>query len=102
MSGADQTDEFIQRHDGHSRCRSLGGTAWLMVRWCDALGHAHWTTLRAMADPSFALVPASYVYLLRGDDVLLQQRQNTGYMDGYWVAGAAGHVDPGETARQAA
>lgn len=73
-----------------------------MVRGCDALGHSHWSTLRAMADHSFALVPASYVYLLRGDDVLLQQRQNTGYMDGYWVAGAAGHVDPGETARQAA
>lgn len=55
-----------------------------------------------MADHSFALVPASYVYLLRNDSVLLQQRRNTGYMDGYWVAGAAGHIDPGETARQAA
>lgn len=55
-----------------------------------------------MAAHLYSLVPASYVYLLRGNDVLLQQRQNTGYMDGYWVAGAAGHVDPGETARQAA
>ena len=34
--------------------------------------------------------------------MLLQRRQNTGYMDGFWVAGAAGHVEPGETARQAA
>ncbi|EZP43535.1 ADP-ribose pyrophosphatase [Micrococcus luteus] len=55
-----------------------------------------------MADHSFALVPASYVLLLRGPEVLLQRRQNTGYMDGFWVAGAAGHVEPGETARQAA
>ncbi|WP_145951271.1 NUDIX domain-containing protein [Micrococcus luteus] len=51
---------------------------------------------------SFALVPASYVYLLRGEEVLLQHRWNTGYMDGYWVAGAAGHIEPGETARRAA
>lgn len=50
----------------------------------------------------FALVPASYVYLRRGDEVLLQQRLNTGYMDGYWNAGVAGHVEAGETARQAA
>ena len=34
--------------------------------------------------------------------MLLQRRQNTGYMDGCWVAGAAGHVEPRETARQAA
>lgn len=58
-----------------------------------------------MAVP-YALVPASYVYLLRTrgsqKEVLLQQRANTGYMDGHWVAGAAGHVDPGETARGAA
>lgn len=58
--------------------------------------------LSVMAGHSFALVPASYVYLLRGDHVLLQQRRNTGYMAGHWVAGAAGHIDPGETARQAA
>lgn len=55
-----------------------------------------------MADHSFALVPASYVLLLQGPEVLLQRRQNTGYMDGFWVAGAAGHVEPGETARHAA
>ncbi|GGF57496.1 hypothetical protein GCM10011519_34310 [Marmoricola endophyticus] len=50
----------------------------------------------------FALVPAAYVYLFRagadGTEVLLQQRQHTGYMDGHWVAGAAGHVEPAETA----
>ena len=51
---------------------------------------------------AYALIPASYVYLCRDDTVLLQRRIGTGYMDGHWVAGAAGHVEPGETARQAA
>lgn len=50
----------------------------------------------------FALVPASYVYLVRDGEVLLQCRANTGYMDGHWVAGAAGHVERGETAVEAA
>ncbi|WP_040165859.1 NUDIX hydrolase [Microbacterium gorillae] len=51
---------------------------------------------------TLALVPASYLLLRRGEEVLLQLRQNTGYMDGCWTAGAAGHVEPGETARDAA
>jgi 8-oxo-dGTP pyrophosphatase MutT (NUDIX family) len=34
--------------------------------------------------------------------VLLQLRQNTGYMDGHWAAAAAGHVERGETAYDAA
>lgn len=34
--------------------------------------------------------------------MLLQLRQNTGYMDGCWAAGAAGHVELGETAVDAA
>ncbi|MGC4110815.1 MAG: NUDIX domain-containing protein [Nocardioides sp.] len=54
----------------------------------------------------FRLVPASYVYLLRqgsaGDEVLLQLRQNTGYMDAHWAAAAAGHVERDETAYDAA
>ena len=54
----------------------------------------------------FVVVPASYVYLLRegaeGSEVLLQLRQNTGYMDGRWAAAAAGHVERGETAYDAA
>jgi len=54
----------------------------------------------------FVVVPASYVFLLRGGDtgqeVLLQLRQNTGYMDGHWAAAAAGHVERGETALDAA
>jgi 8-oxo-dGTP diphosphatase len=54
----------------------------------------------------FVVVPASYVFLLRpgatGDEVLLQLRQNTGYMDDHWAAAAAGHVERGETAYDAA
>ncbi|MBW9094352.1 NUDIX domain-containing protein [Microbacterium jejuense] len=50
----------------------------------------------------FSVVPSSYVYLRRGAAVLLQLRQNTGYMDGCWAAGAAGHVELGETAAAAA
>lgn len=54
----------------------------------------------------FAVIPASYVYLLRdgarGTEVLLQLRQNTGYMDQHWAAAAAGHVEQGETAFGAA
>lgn len=55
---------------------------------------------------SFSLVPASYVYLLRGSgpdtEVLLQLRQGTPYMSGHWAAAAAGHVERGETAWDAA
>ena len=60
-------------------------------------------------DPShgrFVVVPAAYVFLLRdgafGAEVLLQLRQNTGYMDDHWAAAAAGHVEQGETAYDAA
>ncbi|MCT9819181.1 NUDIX domain-containing protein [Microbacterium sp. W1N] len=55
-----------------------------------------------MSSARFSVVPASYVFLMRGSQVLLQRRQNTGYMDGMWVAGAAGHIEPGETAVTAA
>lgn len=54
----------------------------------------------------FVVVPAAYVLLLRdgvgGPEVLLQLRQNTGYMDGHWASAAAGHVEKGETAYDAA
>ena len=50
----------------------------------------------------FQVVPAAYVLLRRGDEVLLQLRQNTGYRDGYWAAGAAGHVEAGESVVEAA
>ncbi len=55
----------------------------------------------------FVVVPAAYVFLLRDTpdgvtEVLLQLRHNTGYMDGHWAAAAAGHVERGETAYDAA
>ncbi|QPL05726.1 MULTISPECIES: NUDIX domain-containing protein [Actinomyces] len=56
-----------------------------------------------------ALVPAAYVLFLRQaptgarlPQVLLQLRRNTGYMDGYWACGAAGHVEVGESVVEAA
>lgn len=54
-----------------------------------------------MSAHRFAVIPAVYVYLRRGDEVLLQLRQGTGYMDGMWAAGAAGHIELGETAAAA-
>jgi 8-oxo-dGTP pyrophosphatase MutT (NUDIX family) len=62
-------------------------------------------------DQRFVVVPAAYVFLLRdgtlspgggGTEVLLQLRQGTGYMDDHWAAAAAGHVEKGETAPDAA
>lgn len=47
------------------------------------------------------LVPAAYLYLLREGMVLLQRRAGTGFMDGHW-AGAAGHVEDGESTVAAA
>lgn len=54
----------------------------------------------------FRVVPASYVIFLRGDgadrEVLLQLRSGTGYLDGYWALAAAGHIEQGESAFEAA
>lgn len=59
-----------------------------------------------MVTDRYRVVPASYVLLLRGEadrtEVLLQLRANTGFMDGYWAAAAAGHVEAGEDALAAA
>ena len=58
-----------------------------------------------MTSDRFALVPSSYVFLLRGEsddgEVLLQRRQNTGFMDDHWAASAAGHVERGEACTDA-
>jgi 8-oxo-dGTP diphosphatase len=59
------------------------------------------TRLRRVTE-RFRVVPAAYIFLRRGDEVLLQLRQNTGYMDGYWAAAAAGHVEPDESVFEAA
>jgi 8-oxo-dGTP diphosphatase len=55
----------------------------------------------------FRVVPAAYVLLLRArdtgaDEVLLQLRQHTGFMDGHWACAAAGHVEVGESVLAAA
>src|SRR5690606_38354178 len=65
-----------------------------------------YTEAYANAHGRFVVVPAAYVFLLRdgaaGTQVLLQLRQNTGYMDQHWAAAAAGHLERGETAYDAA
>jgi 8-oxo-dGTP pyrophosphatase MutT (NUDIX family) len=53
----------------------------------------------------FTVVPAAYVVLRRnagGGQVLLQLRSGTGYRDGHWACAAAGHVEAGESAVEAA
>jgi 8-oxo-dGTP diphosphatase len=51
----------------------------------------------------FSVVPAAYVVLYRDDGrVLMQLRQGTGYLDGHWAVGAAGHVEAGESVLDAA
>ncbi len=48
----------------------------------------------------FKFTPAVYLVLQQDDQVLLLQRQNTGYMDGYWGL-PAGHHDGGQTLKEA-
>lgn len=48
-----------------------------------------------MASERFKMVATAHVFLLRGDQVLLLQRQNTGYEDGNYSV-VAGHLDGGE------
>ncbi len=50
----------------------------------------------------FRVVPAAYLFLRRGEDVLLQLREGTGFMDGHWAAAAAGHVEADESVFDAA
>ena len=62
-----------------------------------------------MARP-LTLVPAAYLIIVRqrpgavggAPEVLLQLRAGTGYMDGHWACGVAGHVEPGECVLAAA
>lgn len=47
------------------------------------------------------IVPAAYLILRKGQEVLLSRRFQTGYMDGMYSL-PAGHVDPGESVRACA
>lgn len=50
---------------------------------------------------TFTLVPAAFVLLRRGTEVLLLRRANTGYRDRHWAM-PAGHVELGESCQAAA
>lgn len=63
---------------------------------------AAYTEAYAASHGRFAVIPAAYVVLRRGDDVLLQLRRGTGYFDEHWACGAAGHVEQGESLLAAA
>lgn len=47
------------------------------------------------------IVPAAYLILQKGNEILLSRRFQTGYMDGMYSL-PAGHVDPGESVRACA
>ncbi|HET6924901.1 MAG TPA: NUDIX domain-containing protein [Candidatus Saccharimonadales bacterium] len=49
----------------------------------------------------FTVVPAAYVIMRRGKEVLLIRRAYTGYFDGYYSF-PSGHIDGGESAKTAA
>jgi 8-oxo-dGTP diphosphatase len=69
----------------------------------DGSADQHGAEARVCAVTSrFRVVPAAYVVFRRGDEVLLQLRQNTGYRDGYWATAAAGHVEQDESVFEAA
>lgn len=51
-----------------------------------------------MSKERFKVVPAVYLIVKNGDNILLSLRENTGYMDGYYSL-VAGHVDGNEPAR---
>ncbi|MET3557842.1 mutator protein MutT [Streptococcus rupicaprae] len=55
-----------------------------------------------MRKEHFKLYAAIFPMIFNSEgQILLHRRQNTGYMDGYWDLAGTGHIDAGETAREA-
>ncbi|OGH64859.1 MAG: hypothetical protein A2821_00055 [Candidatus Magasanikbacteria bacterium RIFCSPHIGHO2_01_FULL_41_23] len=48
----------------------------------------------------FRVIPAVFLILVRNNKILLLRRTNTGHMDGHYSM-IAGHLEPGETLREA-
>lgn len=46
----------------------------------------------------FTYIGASYLFLIKDDEILLQRRFQTGFMDGFYGV-PAGHLDGKESAR---
>ena len=53
-----------------------------------------------MTKERFKFVPSVYLILIRDNKILLSRRYNTGYFDNYYSF-PAGHLDGGETLKQA-
>ena len=87
------------RADRHGRRHRIGANA----RWTPpAAGGQSEGSKVSKVQELFQLVPAAYVVFRRERQVLLQLRQNTGFMDGHWACAAAGHVEAGESVLAAA
>lgn len=61
--------------------------------------------IKAKMEEHYKTLSAVFPIILRSEknqqQVLLHQRANTGYMDGMWDFAGSGHVEEGETAKQA-
>ena len=53
-----------------------------------------------MANGDYKIIPSVYLILERDGKVLMSRRFNTGWMDGHYGLGAAGHGEPDETFKE--
>jgi 8-oxo-dGTP diphosphatase len=83
--------------------RGAQGISCASRAWRLAVGPASPQTLGLTTNtvmPRFSLIPEAHLILVQDDRILLLKRQNTGYEDGNFSI-VAGHIDGGETAREA-